>query len=363
MSNKMIFEKMSFDKHEQVIFCRDQNSGLEAIIAIHNTQLGPALGGCRMYPYANEQDALYDVLRLSRGMTYKAAVSGINLGGGKSVIIADPKKHTSEALFRTFGRFINSLNGKYITAEDVGTNTTCMEWIYQETKHVTGIPTYFGGTGDPSPVTAHGVFVGIKASLKKVKGSDDLRGIKVGVEGAAGNVGRNLCRELYENGAVLFVSDINEEGLEKIVSEYKGKVIKTGELCAMDLDVYAPCALGAILNDETIPKLKCPIIAGAANNQLKEEVKHGDELKKLGILYAPDYVINAGGLLNVYSEFTGGGTQHAWEKTEAIYYTLLNIFDMAEKSNISTAMAAAKIAEKRIHEVSLVKNFYTTDDK
>jgi leucine dehydrogenase len=305
-----------------------------------------------MYPYANEQDALYDVLRLSKGMTYKAAISGINSGGGKAVIIADPKTQTNEVLFRSFGKFVNSLGGKYITAEDVGTSAKCMEWIHSETKYVTGIPAYFGGTGDPSPVTAHGVFVGIKASLKKAKGSDSLRGVKIGIEGAAGHVGSNLCRELYEQGAILFVSDIQEEPLKKIASEYKATIVKPGNLCSMELDVYAPCALGAIINDATIPKLKCAIIAGAANNQLKEEAKHSDELKKMGILYAPDYVINAGGLLNVYSEVAGGGTKHAWEKTENIYNTLLHIFDIADKNIISTAMAAAQIAEKRINDVS-----------
>lgn len=356
MTDKFIFEKMSLDKHEQVVFCRDQNSGLEAIIAIHNTVLGPALGGCRMYDYHSENDAIYDVLRLSRGMTYKAAVAGLNLGGGKSVILGNPKRHGTEALFRTFGRFVESLNGRYITAEDVGTNTTFMSWINQETSYVTGIPTYLGGSGDPSPVTAHGTFCGIKAAVKKLKGNDDLRGIKVGVEGAAGNVGRHLCKELFENGAKLFVSDINEEGLALLAQDLKATIVKVEDLYSHDIDVYAPCALGATVNDKTIPKLKCAIIAGAANNQLEDEVKHGDELKKRGIIYAPDYVINAGGLINVYSEIAGGGKDLAWDKTERIYDTLLHVFTAADHSSVSTAKAAATIAEKRIHDISLVRN-------
>lgn len=352
-----IFEQINLDNHEMVVFCNDKNTGLKAIIAIHNTILGPALGGCRMYPYASEDEAITDVLRLSKGMTYKASVAGLNLGGGKSVIIGDPKQLTSEAFFRTFGRFVNSLNGKYITAEDIGTSVRSMEWVRQETNYVTGIPTYFGGSGDPSPVTAHGTFVGIKAALKKVKGSDSLAGIKVAVEGI-GNVGYHLCKELFENGAKLYVADVDAAATKRAADEFKATVVKCEELFGLDVDVYAPCALGATVNDKTIPQFKCSIIAGAANNQLKDESKHGVELKKKGILYAPDYVINAGGLINVNTEIEGGGKDHAWEKTENIYNTLLEIFNLAEKENISTAVAANKMAETRLQKITLTKNIY-----
>lgn len=358
-----IFETLALDSnnHEQVVFCNDKHSGLKAIIAIHNTQLGPALGGCRMYPYANEADALTDVLRLSKGMTKKAAVAGLNLGGGKAVIIGDAKTQANEALFRTFGRFVNSLSGRYITAEDIGTNTRAMEWVLQETDHVVGIPTYLGGSGDPSPVTAHGTFVGIKAAVKKLKGSDSLSGVKVAVEGI-GNVGYNLCKELHAAGAKLFVSDVNSAALKRAVAEFKATQVKVEDLYSLDVDVYAPCALGATLNDKTLAQLKCSIIAGAANNQLHDETKHADELKKRGILYAPDYVINAGGLINVYPEVHGGDSASAWSKVENIYYTLLNVFDIAEKENVTTNLAANKLAEHRIHSVNQVKNIYKSED-
>jgi len=348
---------MSLDNHEQVVFCNDKNSGLKAIIAVHNTILGPSLGGCRMYPYASEAEAMTDVLRLSKGMTYKAAVAGLNLGGGKSVIIGDPKKIANEGLFRTFGRFVNSLNGKYITAEDVGTNVRFMEWVSYETKHVTGIPICFGGSGDPSPFTAHGTFCGIKSAIKKLKNSDSLDGVKVAVEGI-GNVGYHLCKELHENGAKLYVSDIDQAAINRAVEEFNAIAVKCEELYSLDVDVYAPCALGATVNDKTLPQLKCAIIAGAANNQLKDETKHAAELQKRGILYAPDYVINAGGLINVYTEIGGGGKDYAWNKSEEIYNTLLEIYNLAEKENITTAAAANKLAEKRIASVALTKNIY-----
>ncbi len=356
-----LFEEINSSHHEQVIFCNDNHTGLKAIIAIHNTQLGPALGGCRMYPYACETDAIVDVLRLSRGMTYKAAVAGLDLGGGKSVIIGDPKKISSEALFRTFGRFINSLGGRYYTAEDVGTTVQNMDWIRKETKYVTGIPLYLGGSGNPSPVTAHGVFVGVKASVKKAFGKDELKGLKVAVQGV-GNVGYYLCKELHENGAKLFVSDINEEALKRVQNEFGATIVPNDDIYKQDVDVYAPCALGATVNDETIPMFQCPVIAGAANNQLKDEKKHGDELKKRGILYAPDYVINAGGLINVYSELKGGNNEHSWRNTEGIYDTLLSLFDIAEKENMTTLDAANRIAEKRIEDMSICRHIYSEQE-
>jgi len=355
-----VFESLS--NHEQVVFCNDPNSGLKAIIAIHNTQLGPALGGCRMYPYASEADAITDVLRLSKGMTYKAAVANINLGGGKSVIIGDPKKHSHEALFRTFGRFVNGLGGRYITAEDIGTSVDSMEWIRYETKHVVGLSTHLGGSGDPSPVTAHGTFVGIKAAIKKTKNTDNLAGIKVAVEGT-GRVGYYLCKELHENGVKLYVSDLNTAAAQKVAKEFGATVVKCGELHGLDVDVYAPCALGATINDKTISSFKCSIIAGAANNQLAKESIHAMELKKRGILYAPDFVINAGGLINVYTELEGYSQERSFEKTENIYNTLLKIFHLADKENITTAEAANKLAEQRIKDVSLVKNIYSDHSK
>ncbi|MGD9152803.1 MAG: Glu/Leu/Phe/Val dehydrogenase [Gammaproteobacteria bacterium] len=356
------FKSMNTNDHEQVIFCNDPDSGLKAIIAIHDTQLGPALGGCRMYPYTSEKDALFDVLRLSQGMTYKSAVSGLNFGGGKSVIIGDPTKLSSEQLFRTFGRFVDGLNGRYITAEDVGTDVSTMEWVRIETRHVVGIPTYLGGLGDPSPVTAHGTFVGIKASLKKQTGNDDLAGIKVAVQGA-GHVGYYLCQELHEHGAKLFVADINKDALKKVADEFSATIVKPNEIYSQDVDVFAPCALGAILNDETIAQLKCSVVAGAANNPLLDEMQHADTLKQRGILYAPDYVINAGGLIDVASEFFEAGRKLAWDRTEGIYDTLLKVYTLAEKDNVSTAYASKKMAEDRIHGVKRCKNIFTRRSK
>lgn len=355
-----IFDNKDFDNHEQVVFCHDKPTGLKAIIGIHNTKLGPALGGTRFYPYIKEEDALTDVLRLSKGMTYKAAVSGLDLGGGKAVIIGDPKKIGSESLFRAFGRMVNSLNGRYITAEDVGTSVKNMDWIRRETRHVTGISTSIGGSGDPSPFTAHGNFVGIKAGLKKQKGNDSVSGIKVAVQGV-GNVGYHLCKELHANGAKLYVSDINEEALKRVVNEFNAKVLKGDEIYSVDADVYAPCALGATINDITIPMFKCSVIAGAANNQLLE-TKHGEMLQKAGILYAPDYVINAGGLINVNSEVYGGDTENVLTQIENIYHTLLHIFAVADKEGITTAVAADRIAEKRIADVSGIKGIFNGED-
>lgn len=353
------YENVNFDNHEQVVYCYDKHTGLKAIIAIHNTQLGPALGGCRFYPYAKEEDALNDVLRLSRGMSYKAAVAGLNLGGGKSVIIGDPKELASEALFRTFSRFVEGLNGRYITAEDVGTSTQYMEWVSHETDSVTGIPLHLGGSGDPSPVTAHGTFVGIKSALKQVKGSDSLAGIKVAVEGV-GNVGYNLCSELHAEGAKLIVSDVNRAAVDRAVKEFGATAMDIDAVYGAEMDVYAPCALGATLNDKTIPRLKCKIVAGAANNQLFVESKHGLELKKRGILYAPDYVINAGGLINVATEIFGGNSESAWQKTNEIYNTLLKIYAIAEKEDITTSEAAKRLAEKRIQDITMAKRIYNS---
>ena len=347
MSTFELIEKHG--EHEQVVFCNDRTVGLKAIIAIHNTALGPALGGTRMWPYKNEDEALIDVLRLSKGMTYKAAAAGLNLGGGKAVIIGDSKTQKTEGLFRAFGQFVNSLNGRYITAEDVGTGVNDMEHVFMETPWVTGIPKDFGGSGDPSPYTAHGVLMGIKAALKFKFGSDDLKGKRVAVQGL-GNVGTNLVKDLLADGAEVIVSDIDAAKVKKHVEKYQVRSVSPEEILFTDCDVLAPCALGALVNDNTIKKLKCQIIAGGANNVLAE-ARHGDQLKELGILYAPDYVINAGGLMNVFVELEGYSHDRAFDKTRKVYDNCLQVFEIAKAENIGTHTAADRMAEKRLKTI------------
>ena len=354
MSNK-VFELMKDLEHEQVVFCHDPKSNLKAIIAIHNTTLGPALGGTRMWNYATDDEAVVDALRLSRGMSYKAAISGLNLGGGKAVIIGDPAIK-SEALWRRYGKFVNSLNGKYITAEDVNTSATDMEYIHLETKHVTGIPEYMGGSGDPSPFTAYGVFVGMKACAHKHWGNDSLSGKKVMVQGV-GHVGQYLVGHLVEAGAKVYITDINQERIKETIDKYKVEYVEPSKMLDMELDVYAPCALGATVNSDTIPMLKCPIIAGAANNQLAVEKEHGRQLIEKGIIYAPDFLINAGGLINVAAEADGSYNREKVTKdVEKIYGRILDIFALSETDNITTQEAAMKIAQKRIDDIANVKS-------
>lgn len=341
--------------HEQVVFCYDEATGLKSIIAIHNTTLGPALGGTRMWNYTSEQEALTDVLRLSRGMTFKASISGLNLGGGKAVIIGDAKTMKTEAFMRRFGKFVNSLSGKYITAEDVNMKTADMEFISMETKHVTGLPESMGGGGDPSPVTAYGTFVGMKAAAKKVYGNDSLANKKVVVQGV-GQVGMNLVEHLVKENAQVYITDISDEKVKALAQKFGVKAVAMDAVYDLDVDIYAPCALGATLNDNTIPRLKCSIVAGAANNQLKDEVKHGYMLIDRGITYAPDFLINAGGLINVYNEYLGNYNRaRVFEQAEGIYTTCLNIINYAEKEKINTQEAAIKLAEKRIEEVGRVR--------
>jgi len=355
--DKSVFGQISEHNHEKVVFCHDHETGLKAIIGIHNTVLGPALGGTRMWSYASEAEALDDVLRLSRGMTYKAAISGLNLGGGKAVIIGDAKKDKSEALMRRYGRFVKNLNGAYITAEDVGTTTKDMEYIKMETDFVAGLPEAMGGSGDPSPVTAYGTYMGMKAAAKKAYGSDSLQGKKVSVQGV-GHVGGYLVELLAKENAQVFITDIYEDRLRDISSKYGAKVVSMDEIYDLDVDIYAPCALGGTINDETINRLKCQIIAGSANNQLREETVHGPALIEKGIIYAPDFLINAGGLINVYSELQGYNRESAYAQTERIYGYTLDIFDLAEKEGIYTQLAATKMAEKRIHAISKVHSTY-----
>lgn len=361
VKNISIFDEVSKLGHEQVVFCHDEATGLKAIIGIHNTVLGPALGGTRMWNYASEEEALVDVLRLSRGMTFKAAISGLNLGGGKAVIIGNPAKLKSEAFMRRFGRFIQSLGGRYVTAEDVNMKTKDMEYISMETKHVTGLPESMGGGGDPSPVTAYGTYLGMKACAKKVFGNDSLSGKKVSVQGV-GQVGTHLVEYLVKEKAEVFVSDISEERLKYVSSEFGAKVVSQDEIYDLDVDIYAPCALGATINSRTINRFKCSIIAGAANNQLEDEKIHAHMLLEKGIVYGPDFLINAGGLINVCTEYMAGlggyKKEIAYTQAEKIYDACLNILNKSEKEGITSHEAALSLAWKRIQEIGKVKLSY-----
>ena len=349
-----ILEK--YGDHEEIIYCNHKDSGLRAIIAIHNTALGPALGGSRMWNYASSEVALVDVLRLSRGMTYKAANAGLNLGGGKAVIIGDPKKNKSEALFRSFGMYVNSLNGKYITAEDVGTTVRDMEYVFMETPWVTGIPQSLGGSGDPSPYTAHGVLCGIRAAVEVKLGTKDLKGVQVAVQGM-GNVGSNLVKYLVEEKAIVKVADIDSDKVQRICAQYNVEAVSQDQIVTAECDVFAPCALGAVINDRTVERMKCKVVAGGANNQLAEE-RHGDMLKQMSILYAPDYVINSGGLMNVFVELEGYSHDRAFDKTKQVYDNLMEVFQIAKKEDISTQKAADRMAEKRIKDIGGLKQIH-----
>jgi len=341
--------------YEQLVLCHDEASGLRAIIAIHDTTLGPALGGCRMWTYSSEDEAIEDALRLARGMTYKNAAAGLNFGGAKAVVIGDPRKDKSEALFRALGRYIETLGGRYITAEDVGTTIEDMEYIRMETKYVAGLGE---GSGDPSPITALGVFHGIRAACKEVFGTDDVAGRKVAIQGI-GNVGYNLAKYLKKAGAELIVTDIFEDNVNKAVKELGAKAVKPDEIIGVECDIFSPCALGAIINDETIYKLKCKAVAGSANNQLKED-RHGDMLEQKGILYVPDYIINAGGVINVAAELEPGGyvREKAVKKVEALYNAVLEVIEIAKKENIPTYKAADRLAENRINLLAKVRKNY-----
>lgn len=350
-----VFEYMQQMGHEQLVFCHDPHSGLNAIIGIHDTTLGPALGGTRLWNYNSHEEAIIDALRLSRGMTYKAAISGLNLGGGKAVIIADPSMK-SEALWRRYGKFVSSLNGKYITAEDVNTSARDMEHIATETKFVTGVPEYMGGSGDPSPFTAYGVFMGMKASAQKTWNNDSLAGKKILVQGV-GHVGQYLVGHLIKDGATVYITDINEAKIRQTVEKHPSvKVVDGASIFDIELDIYAPCALGATLNTDSVNKLKCPVISGAANNQLADENIHGPMLVEKGILYAPDFLINAGGLINVAAELDGYNHDRVIKNVEKIYDRTLDIYKFAEAEKLHTQAAAMKIAEKRLRDIAFVKS-------
>lgn len=342
-----VFGQQSFDDHEQVVFCHDKDTGLKAIIGIHNTVLGPALGGTRMWQYKNEWEALNDVLRLSRGMTFKSAITGLNLGGGKAVIIGDAKTQKTPELMRRFGEFVHSLSGKYITAEDVGMTTEDMDTVREVTPFVTGISESKGGAGNPSPITAYGVFMGMKAAAKFKFGSDILEDKNIYVQGI-GHVGEGLVEHLVNEGAKVTIADISQDRLEEVRNKYGVTIYGGNDIYSEEMDIYAPCALGATVNDDTIYKLRAKIIAGAANNQLADERKHGQILQERGIVYAPDFLINAGGIINVYAELENYDRQEIMRKTENIYNTTLEILDNAKVNNLTTHNAALNVARERI---------------
>jgi len=344
-----IFNQMEQYDYEQVVFCQDKNSGLKAIIAIHDTTLGPALGGTRFWTYASEEEAVVDAMRLAKGMTYKNAAAGLNLGGGKAVIIGDPKQEKNPEMLRSFGRYIQGLNGRYITAEDVGTTEEDMDIIHMETDFVTGISEGTGSSGNPSPVTALGVYKGMKAAVKEAYGEDSLEGKTVAVQGV-GNVAFHLCNYLHEEGANLVVTDISKEAVERAVEAYGAKAVDPESIYDVECDIYAPCALGATINDDTIGRLKAKVIAGSANNQLKT-MEHGDILHDKGIVYAPDYVINAGGVINVADELNGYNRERALKKVETIYDNVQKIFEISRRDSIPSYVAADRMAQERIASV------------
>ncbi|TFJ93726.1 Leu/Phe/Val dehydrogenase [Lentibacillus salicampi] len=345
-----MFSYMEEYDYEQLVFCQDKNSGLKAIIAIHDTTLGPALGGTRMWTYDSEADAIEDALRLAKGMTYKNAAAGLNLGGGKTVIIGDPKKDKNPEMFRAFGRYIQSLNGRYITAEDVGTDEHDMDLIHMETDFVTGTSSESGSSGNPSPVTGYGIYKGMKAAAMEAFGSASLEGKTVAVQGA-GNVAYALCEQLHAEGARIIVTDINEAAVKRVVDAFDAEAVGPDEIYSVNCDIYAPCALGATINDDTIPQLKAKVIAGSANNQLKTN-EHGDRIHEMGIVYAPDYVINSGGVINVADELNGYHHQRAMKQVETIYDNLMQVFEISRRDHIPAYIAADRMAEERIQSLS-----------
>jgi len=356
-----VFQGMSDRDHEQVVFCSDPASGLRAIIAIHNTTLGPALGGTRMWTYDTEAEALRDVLRLSRGMTYKAAVAGLNLGGGKAVILGDAKRHKNERLFRAFGRYVHSLSGRYITAEDVGTSVNDMEWVRMETPYVTGISRALGGSGDPSPMTAWGVYVGMQACAQRAFGTDDLSQFRVAIQGL-GATGHWLARYLHEDGVKLFVTDIDEDRVSEAVERFGAEAVAPDRITRVDAEIFAPAALGGIVDDAFIEHSTFKIVAGSANNQLKEEERHGPMLREKGVLYAPDFVINSGGLINVANELEGYNQERAKRNVDMVRHILARVFDVADAEDVPTYQAANLVAERRIASMSDLKDFWLNPD-
>ncbi|TNF06604.1 MAG: Glu/Leu/Phe/Val dehydrogenase [Bacillota bacterium] len=356
MSDFKVFDYMEKHRYEQVVYFHDKTTGLKGITCIHNTTLGPALGGTRLWNYASEEEAVVDCLRLARGMTYKAAAAGLNLGGGKTVLIGDPDKVKSEGYFRALGRYVQSLNGRYITAEDVNTSTKDMDFVSMETDHVVGLE---GKSGNPSPMTALGAFHGIRASLMHVFGDVDFTQRTFAVQGA-GQTGYYLINKLVEMKAKkIYFTEINEKHIARLQKEHpEVEFVQPKDIYGLDVDVFSPCALGGVLNDDTIPQIKAPIIAGTANNVLLEEDIHGNMIKDKKILYAPDFVINAGGLINVYHELKGYNIGRATRDIEKIYDRLLEIFKIAERENIHTQLAAKVFAKKRIETINNIQDNY-----
>jgi leucine dehydrogenase len=350
----MVFSCDAFDSHEEVVFVSDPTCGLRAIIALHSTALGPAIGGCRILPYTDDRSALRDVLRLSRGMAYKAAVADVPFGGGKTVVIADPITQKSPELLHALGRFIDGLGGRYVTGEDVGTTAADMVEIRRSTSHVMGLPKENGGSGDPSPRTALGCFVGIEASADHVWGRRDVRGRRVLVQGL-GNVGSNLCRLLADAGASLLVSDIKRDVVEKCVAMFGAMPVDPEAVIDTPADVYAPCALGGVINDRTIKRLQVKIVAGGANNQL-EGPHHGDALRARGILYAPDYVINGGGMIQLAMERLHRDQEETEQRVRNIGDTLAAIYRKAETQSVATNVAADWLAEQRLKSSSIARS-------
>lgn len=343
-----LFSEIPTPNHELVVSCHDQATGLRAIIAVHDTTLGPALGGLRMWDYASEDEALFDVLRLARGMTLKSAAAGLNFGGGKAVILGDSRTHKSAALLRRFGQFVHELGGKYITAADMGIGTRDIEIIREVTPHVAGLADQ---SGDPSPMTALGVFVGIKATLKRATAREELSGKRVLVQGT-GNVGLALVRHLRKAGAEVFAYDVNESSLRAAVVA-GARAVSAEEVYSLPVDVYAPCAVGATLNPATIPQLRCAVVCGAANNQLLDEDRDGQALQNRGILYAPDFVVNAGGIINIAVEKEGDyDPERARRLTENIYQTVTEVFAACESERLLPQQAAIRLAEQKLHGVS-----------
>jgi leucine dehydrogenase len=355
-----IFDRMEQDGHEQVLFCYDKATGLKSIIAIHDTTLGPALGGCRMWPYPGEEEALEDALRLSRGMTYKSAASGQNHGGGKAVIWGNPRTDKSEELFRAFGKFVHTLGGRFFTGTDVGTEKNDFVYSTMESPYLVGLPEEHGGSGDSSIITAFGVWKGIKAAAAHVWGSDSLRGKRIAVQGA-GKVGGHLIEHLADEGAVITVTDVVPENIQRVQLAFPNvAAVSTDAIYDVDCDIFSPCALGGIINDENIPRLGCRVVAGAANNQLLEP-RHGDELHRRNILYAPDYVINAGGLIQVADELMGYNHDRAFRKTAGIYGMLGQIFEISRHEAIPTYLAADRLAERRIAKIGQLNRLYVAE--
>ncbi len=356
-----IMKYMETYDYEQLVICQDKTTGLKAFIAIHDTTLGPALGGTRMWTYASEEEAIEDALRLARGMTYKNAAAGLNLGGGKAVIMGNPKTDKNDEMFRAFGRFIEGLNGRYITAEDVGTTEADMDLIHLETDYVTGVSAEFGSSGNPSPVTALGVYKGMKAAAKEAFGSDSLKDKTIAVQGV-GNVAYTMCEYLHKEGAKLIVTDINEEAVQRAVDNFGATAVGINEIYSQEADIFSPCALGAVINDETIPQLKAKVIAGSANNQLKNP-EHGDKIHEMGIVYAPDYVINSGGVINVADELDGYNRERALKKVDTIYQTIEKIFAISKRDGIPSYVAADRLAEERIERVAKARNQFLQNEK